>query len=795
MGDNEAEISKKSKVSMPERFIFSYRWLILLIFIVLTIFLGFQASKLRWEVNFTKMIPTGHPYIENYLKHKKDLKGFGDSVRIAVETEKGTIFNADYLKVLQEINDEVFFFPGVKRAELKSLWTPQTRWREVTEEGFDGGPVIPASYDGTQESLDRLKSNVLKSGELGSLVANNFKSSIINIPLYEINPETKNPLDYQKLSKRLEILRDKYEKDGIKIHITGFAKVVGELIKGTRQVSTFFIIAILVTLIMLYAYSRRCIRSTIIPVLCSIIAVVWQLGLLKTLGYGLDPFSILVPFLIFAIGVSHGVQIINGIHHEMMEGTDKMTAARGAFRKLYKPGFVALITDCIGFATLLIIEILVIQELAICASIGVFVLILTNLILLPILMSYTGISPSSIRYNKNKQEGIEHSIWNFLSKFTKRTPAVVTVSVAIAVFVWAAYTSQGLPIGQTGKGAPELRTDSRYNRDVAFMNKNYSKSSDIFVVMVKTPKNECGNYHTLVAMDRLQWKLVQLPGVLSTNSLATAIKRVLAGFNEGNLKWMSLTRRQRVLSNAVQYTDPINRNQSCSLQPIRVFLANHKAKVLQNVVDTVEEFSAANNTGNVNFLLAAGNAGIEATTNIVVARKQYTMLFWVFGVIAVLCFLTFRTVRSLASIIIPLALTTVLCRLVMMWIEVGVNVATMPVIALGVGVGVDYGIYIFSRFQFYLDEGLPITDAYYNTLKTTGKAVIFIGLTLAVGVCTWVYSPIKFQADMGALLTFMFLVNMIGAIILLPAIASLWVRTVRTVNSSGNSNKLGGNSV
>lgn len=782
-GDAQLSGTTDNKAPLLERFVFSYRWLLLLIFAILTIVLGFQASKLDWEVNFTKMIPTQHTYIENYLKYQDELRGFGDSVRIAVETTSDTIFDADYLSVLQEINDEVFFFPGVNRAQLQSLWTPQTRWREVTEEGFDGGPVIPPSYDGSPESLAQLKTNVLKSGEIGSLVANDFKSSIIDVPLYEINPDTKKPLDYRDLSQRLEELRDKYEKEDIKIHITGFAKVVGELIDGTRQVATFFLIAILITLLMLYGYSRRCIRSTLIPVLCSIIAVVWQLGLLKTLGYGLDPFSILVPFLIFAIGVSHGVQIINGIHHEMMAGADKMSAARGSFRKLYKPGLVALITDCLGFGTLLVIQVLVIQELAIGASIGVFVLILTNLILLPILMSYAGVNPVSVKHIKEEGEGFEHRAWLFLSRFTRKTPASVTVFLALLVFALAAYFSQGLPIGQTGQGAPELRPESQYNQDVAFMNENYSKSSDIFVVMVKTPEGRCGDYHTLVAMDRLQWDLEHIPAVLSTNSLCTAVKRVLAGYNEGSLKWMALVRDDQVMSNAVLYTASNNRNQACSLSPIRVFMKDHEADSLQAVVDSVEEFSAKNNTEDVKFLMAAGNAGIEATTNIVVAQKQYTMMFWVFGVIALLCLITFRSARALFSIIIPLALTTVLCRMVMMWIGVGVNVATLPVIALGVGVGVDYGIYIFSRFQFYLDEGMPISGAYYATLMTTGKAVIFTGLTLAVGVCTWAFSPIKFQADMGILLTFMFLVNMIGAIILLPAIASLWERRARASNN------------
>lgn len=764
------------KTSAAERLIFNNRSIFLLVFVFVTIFFGYQAYQLRWEVNFDKMIPTQHPYITNYLENRQELRGLGDSVRIAVETTKNNIFTPKYLQTLQEINDEVFFIPGVDRAALASLWTPQTRWMEVTEEGFDGGPVIPESYDGSPESIKQLKLNVIKSGKIGSLVANNFKSSIVNVPLLSIDPETKQPLDYQKFSQRLETLvRDKYETENIKIHITGLAKVVGDLIDGASQVAVFFLIAIVITLLMLFGYSR-CIRSTLTTISCSIIAVVWQLGILKTLGYGLNPFSMLVPFLIFAIGVSHGVQIINGIHHEVLNGAGNMDAARSAFRKLFKPGLTALVTDGIGFATLMVIKIVVIQELAIGASIGVAVLILTNLLLLPILMSYAGV-------NKIKMKGLQmqpgensHPVWRSLSAFTKKGPALVAILIAVSAFTWGIYTSQGLRIGDIDAGAPELRPNSQYNLDNKFMTQNYSTSTDVFVVMAKTEPDQCGDYNTMVAMDRLQWKLEHLPGVQSTNSIAYATKLVLAGFNEGSLKWMSLTRLQNVLSNAVMYTPPKLRNSSCSLQPIMVYLNDHKAETLQQVVNLVEKFAAENNTESAQFLMAAGSAGIEAATNIVIAKSQYTMLMWVYGVVAVLCFLAFRSFRSLASIVIPLALTSVLCRVVMMWMGIGVKVATLPVIALGVGVGVDYGIYIYSRFQSYLDEGLPISDAYFATLITTGKAVVFTGLTLAIGVCTWVFSPIKFQADMGILLTFMFLVNMIGAIVLLPAIASLLLR-------------------
>jgi len=155
----------------------------------------------------------------------------------------------------------------------------------------------------------------------------------------------------------------------------------------------------------------------------------------------------------------------------------------------------------------------------------------------------------------------------------------------------------------------------------------------------------------------------------------------------------------------------------------------------------------------------------------VIADAQTLMLIFVYIVVSVLCFITFRSIRAIICIITPLALTSILCQALMAQMGIGVKVATLPVIALGVGIGVDYGIYIYSRLEALLIEGKNLHEAFFQTLKTTGKAVSFTGLTLAIGVGTWIWSPIKFQADMGILLTFMFLWNMFGALLLLPALS------------------------
>jgi predicted RND superfamily exporter protein len=755
--------------SFIERLIFNNRKALLILFAAITMVMVYQASQLRPEASFLRMIPTYHPYIQNFIKHQDNLKGLGNAVRISVETEEGDIFSAKYMEALRNVSDEVFFISGVDRGAMKSLWTPQARWTEVTEEGFEGGPIIFSEYDGSAESLARVRKNVLRSGEVGSLVANNFKSSIVHAPLLDMDPETGEPIDYKVFSERLEKIRAKFHKDGIKIHITGFAKKVGDLIDGASRVVLFFFIAFIVLLVFLY-FTTRCARNTTVRAASALVAVIWQLGLWKSLGFGLNPYSMLVPFLTFALGVSHAIQMGNSMAHELMAGRNNFWAARLAFRKVYIPGLAALITDCIGFATLFVIKIGVIQDIAIGASIGVAVVVLTGLVLLPVLMSYTGINEKSLERLRCQEEGHTHPIWRVLASFASRKVGVIAIIVAVLGLGIGIHQRQGLKIGDLDPGAPELRKDSRYNLDSKFMTENYQTSSDVFVIMMETPDQGNSNYNALVAVERLQFKLRQVVGVQDTVSLLNVIKLFSSAYNEGNLKWMSLPRSQVTLDSMTIRLPLQLSNRTGNLSPILVFLDDHKAETLERVVATVEEFSNENNNENYRFLMAAGNAGIEAATNIEIAKAQVLMTALVYGVVFLVCMITYRSPRAAICVVTPLFLTSVLCEALMAKLGIGVKVATLPVIAVGVGIGVDYGIYIYNKLKEYLAEGHSLGDAYFYTLKTTGRAVIFTGTTLGIGVGTWAFSPIKFQADMGLLLTFMFVWNMIGALCLLPAL-------------------------
>ncbi|MFZ4288746.1 efflux RND transporter permease subunit [Variovorax sp. HJSM1_2] len=760
--------------SRLERLVFNHRSLVLLVCLVLTLLLGWQATRVTANASFEGMLPLAHPYLQNYLAERKKIPSQANSLRIVLERKDGgSILDPDYLARLRALNDELFLLPGVQRGQMRSLWTPSTRWTAVTESGFEGGTVMPDNYDGSATALARVRLNIERSGEVGQLVAKDYQSSALIVPLAERDAETGQALDYAQLSQRLEAVRAKYSDDKLALHITGFAKVVGDLIEGLTQVLVFFALAAAIATAVVLWYTR-CLRSTLLVMLCSIVAVVWQLGLLPLLGFALDPYAVLVPFLVFAIGMSHGAQKMNGIMQDIGRGMHRLVAARYTFRRLFTAGFTALACDAVGFAVLLLINIQSIRQLAIIASLGVAILVFTNLILLPVLLSFTGVSPAAARRIALAESGENPNtgwLWDLLCRFTARPWALGAIVVAGLLTGVGLYHGRLLQIGDLDAGAPELRANSRYNQDNAYLTAHYATSSDVLTVMVRTSEQGAMSHAVLERVDELEWELRQLPGVESTQSLASLARQTAVAMNEGNPRWYELQPNQGALNTAGSRAPRQLVDAGFSLLQVQVYLADHKAETLKRVTAAVEDFARRNSQEGSEFLLAAGNAGFEAATNAVVEKANRQMLLWVYAAVVLLSYFTFRSWRAVACAIIPLAVTSVLAEALMVQLGIGLKVATLPVVALGVGIGVDYALYVLSIVLAQLRQGASLRAAYQQSLLFTGRVVMLTGVTLALGVATWALSPIKFQADMGVLLAFMFVVNMVGALVLLPALA------------------------
>ena len=774
--------SRASFTALSDKLLFARRGLVLAAFALITLAMAWSATGLRIDAGFTKLVPLEHEYMRTFLKYRDEFGG-ADRVLVALVARKGDMFTPEFFTALRQVTDAMFFLPGIDRTQVYSVLTPNVRFIEVVEDGITAGDVLPADFQPTEAGFARVRENIIKAGIVGRLVANDFTGAIVSGKLQEFHPNTGERLDYIEVASELERIRSQAQARAdvdvhIDMHVIGFAKLVGDIAAGATRVMAFFGLTFLITALFVYAYTRS-IRMTVPPLACSLVAVVWQLGGLTALGFGVDPMSILVPFLVFAIGVSHGVQMVSAVRAEAVAGAGGLDAARASFRRLLLPGSVALASDSVGFITISLIEVQVIQEIAVTASLGVAAIILTNLALLPVWLSYFEVDDDE-RSAARARDDFLRPVWSLVARVARRGPAAVVIGAAALLLAAGARHATEVRVGDEHRGVPELRADSRYNRDSAVITERFEVGVDVLTVIAEAVKEGCVDYKVMSTLDDFEWHMRNVDGVQSVIGLAGVARNVNANWNEGSLKWRTLPRNRYTLVQAVSpvATSTGLLNTDCSVMPVLIFTADHKAETIERIVNAVKGFRAAypGADDRIAFRLAAGNVGVMAATNEEVEASQFPILGYVFAAVIVLCLLSFRSVAATVCITAPLAMVSLLAYALMAMLEIGLKISTLPVVALGVGIGVDYGIYIYGRLRVHLAQGLDFAAAYERTLSTTGAGVVLTGLTLAAGVATWIFAPLKFQADMGTVLMFMFLVNMVAAIVLLPALGAWLVR-------------------
>ena len=747
---------------------------LLALFVLLTLALGYSATHTQLDPGFNKQIPVRNEFMVNFLNFSQYFTGANRFLVSVKWKGEGDIYNREYLDTLNKVTGDVFFINGVSRASVTSLFTANVRYIEITEEGFFGDVVVPPRFTGSGEDLAQVRSNIARSGQIGRLVANDLKSSMVRADLQDLDPQTGKPVSYAEVAKRLEDIRAKYSNDDIEINIVGFAKLVGDVIEGLTTVISFFVIAFVITGLMLWLYSRSW-RLTLVALVVALLPVVWLLGLLPLLGLGIDPMSILVPFLIFSIGVSHAVQMTNAWKQDVLAGSSSVQAAHSAFCKIFIPGSLALLMNALGFGVIMLIDIPIVHELGVTACIGVMLMIITNKLMLPIILSYLKLEPSALARGL-KAVGGRHALWWRLSALAEPKPALSVFVISLLLLGVGAYKARDLAVGDIGVGAPELRADSRYNQDNQKIINSYSIGLDVMSVFVQVKGIEegCLAPQVMRAIESFDFQMRSVPGVQSVQSVAGMGKNVIAGNNEGNPRWSAIPGSERGLSQGARAYMPDDGlvTEGCQRMQILVFLTDHEGATVSHVVKETQRIIAGLQSPEVQFLMAGGNVGVMAASNEAVKQAEVVMLAALFGSVALFCWLTFGSFRAVLCILVPLAIVAILCNALMATLGIGLKVATLPVMALGVGVGVDYGIYLYERIAHEMADGKDLRNAFYQAMCQRGTAAVFTALTMSIGVCTWAFAPLKFQADMGVLLSFMFLVNVLGAIFLLPALAA-----------------------
>ncbi len=805
--------------------IFHWRRATLAVLVLMTAFFGWHAAQLKPDAGWLKMVPKQHPYMHTFMEYYRDFGG-ANTVLIALHNNRGDIYQPAFMETLRQVADDAFYIPGADRSRVTSIFSPSILYIEVVEGGLSGENVVPSSYAPTPEMMQRIRRNVGKASVIGRLVSEDQTTALVQLELLENDPtsgttsdvalsrlsprerakavweqtagaplgerlralgQALSPsiganasLDYVKVGDALEAIRAKYENDDVSIHIVGFAKVVDDMTKASFEVGALFVVALVLTGLLLWLYVGS-LRLAQLVVATSLVACTWELGLLHAFGFGLDPFAMLVPFLIMAVSVSHGVQYVSAWANEVStRDATPYQASLATFRSLAIPGVVALLTNVAGFSTIYLINIQIIREMSFNAAFGMLGVIIVNKVLLPIVLSYLRLpNPDKFRAAQELRGRIGDSVFRRMAVLTRRGPATIVVAVCTLLSVFGASQYHRVQIGDTTEGVPELKPDSRFNQDARIISRHFTMGVDHLKVIAESFDDGCVDYGVMSEIDRFSWYMTNHPSVRDVLSLLELSKVAHSGLNEGRLDAEVVPRQPQALAQVTSLVPTTTGflNSTCSALALFVFTTDHKAQTITALTDAVQRYAAElQQDKRVTFRLASGNIGVMAATNEEVRRNELPVVAWVYGVIILFLWLSFRTLSGVLCVILPLSMVTLLGYAVMAAMGIGQKVATLPVLAFACGIGVDYGIYSYSVVAQGLRRGMSLEEAYYQKMRSTGKATLFTGVGLATGVAMWLFSKLQFQRDMGVLLIFGFTANMIGAIVVLPALAHFFSR-------------------
>jgi predicted RND superfamily exporter protein len=782
-------------------FIIGHRLIFLILIILSTLFFGYKITDLKVESITTDLFPENHPYVETYVKYQ-DIFGGANVLIMDLEVKEGDIFNTKTLEKIRKITKELELMPSVNNYQVLSL--AQRKVKKITvdpKEGFQSIPVMWPEIPQDEEGIKKLEKTVYTTPKIiGSLVSIDRKAALIVAGFFD---KDLNPREiYDKINSLIENQSD----SNTEIHAIGRPMLLGYILSRYSQLAYFFIATVLSIILVLLAYFRD-LRGVLIPILTAIITAIWGLGFLAIMKYNFDPLIIVVPFIIAARALSHSVQLVERYFEEYEVCSDRKTATINTFAGLFEPGMVSIIADAACVLAVMLTPIPLMQKLAIMGAFWLLSIIISNVVFNPVILTYFPPPPKKM----DESRGAIVRILTALANFSIGRKSWIVIVITGIVFIVGFLFARNIVIGDMNPGTPMLWPDSKYNLDTAAISEKFSNTEVMSIVVEGKDRNAIKHPDVLNKMASLQRELEQMPEVGGTSSIADFIPTIIKALHGGDPKWELIPTDHResgfFLEMIYSGSEPgdLTRfvTQDSKNANIAIYLKDHRSETLKkvtdrakkfveqnpindskcipelgctakNLIEKIKKFDYANLFPNSKFLLAGGYGGLLAAVNEVITRTEAIVTILAFGFVFFFCLLTYRSFVAGILFLIPLIISNYVTYSIMGFMGIGLDVNALPVVSLGVGLGVDYGLYIVSRMKEEYALCNDLKNATIRGITTAGKAVVFTASTMILGVVFWSFSYLKFQADMGLLLVFWMIVSMLGGLILLPILINLF---------------------
>lgn len=767
-------------------FIITRRLLVLIIISAVTAFFGYQCRHLTISTNFNDLLPQSHPYVKVHNQFRETFGGANFLV-IMVSVEDGTIFKQETLEKVRYITNELEALPGIDRYKILSLASRKLKNTQITSWGLEAVSLMWPEVPKNDEEMEVLKDAVYSNeAYYGFYVSLDSKQSLIFADFFE------EELNYTAVYRELEKIRRDTEDSNTTVSIVGHPMHLGVVASMIRTVNLIMVgTAIVIPFLLFLAY--RSVWAMVMIPFSGVVSGIWGLGFMGIMGYNLDPLIFVMPFLISLMAFRHSHQLYNRYYEEYIRTKDNLAGIRVIIEKMFMPGLTSIITDAFGIAIVALAPIPLLRNMSIAGAFWSVVTVAVGLILTPVLLSYVPISPPFLehmereRLKEKQRKGLANRFADWLGPWLIAGRGQYTVILVVLIILgFSYYWSEQMIVGDAQVGSNLLYPDSRYNQDSVRINTNLPLINPLFVVVEGDKQRSLTNPRVMEDVKNFSDYMMKNSGAAGFQNIVAPLMTMPQKYHEDDPKWIGLAEdpvaASAYLVGLVFAFEPGDMNKFIDPKIMQtnvvVFYKDKTGPTIDRAIATakryIQEFSRL--PEGFQYKLAGGVIGTEAAINEMVASKQLqTLLIALFGVF-VFCTLNFRSFKAGLALMLPLALSNFMAFAYMAINQIGLSVATLPVSAAGIGMGVDYGIYLIARLEEEKnrDPSTSLHTALIRTIQTYGKSIIYIAGTLVIGLLVWVLSPLKFQAQMGMMLAVILFLNCVGAIFLVPVLVLLF---------------------
>ncbi|MEO0436515.1 MAG: efflux RND transporter permease subunit [Pseudomonadota bacterium] len=761
-----------------------YRVRVLVALFLVTAFFAAGLRHVELKTIFSDLLPKQHPFVQVY----KDHPNFGNplTVFMYVRHKKGDIYNAESLKLIWDLTRDIDLSPGVDHDQVLSIATEKARYAEATPYGIDSRPLMGDAPPETAEEIAAFRAAVAKSAYAKRfLISEDEDGALITATFIE------RLLDYGEAHKYLQRLAEQSRSDTHEVHLAGQPMLTGWVYHYEVQMLFIFFLTGLALVLALILYMRNFV-GVVAPLASSLMAAIWGFGFVGWLGVPIEPLIMVVPLLLVARSFSHCVQFIERYFEILTQVPDKKKAAELALSVMAAPSILGIVTDATGLFLIGIAPIPAMERFALFCGFWAMMLVPCNVLLSPLLLTYLPTPRNAATLMGAGDTGFYarlRSALAFLATVTFGTRGRVTAVLLLIITSYAAWNVTQLAVGNPVEGSSLLKERSEYNRAVTLINAGFPGVNTLEVVFeAKTLEGNsrvAREAQTVAVQARLQSLVEKMPSPpeasLSFADYLPEANRLYAG---GNPKWAPLDNDDRAVAAAASalmvgsspkafshVTDFELRHSTVSFW----YKDNRQETVdraLAQVAAAVEKLGTE--YPNFTVRLASGTIALQQSLNDTVDIYQWYILAALNLVIFIACGFAYRSAVAGLVLLVPVNLSNLLLGIAMTQMSIGLDVNTLPIAAIGIGVGIDYGIYLLSRICEEYQQHSSIEEAIVRSVSTTGKAIFFTATIVLIGILPWYFlSELKFLADMGLLLVMVMLINMLVALIALPLL--VWI--------------------